>query len=712
MKIRFKALAFLAIVLCVLLSIEGNDRQADDPGVLLRAAIEKEEVEGDLQGAIALYKEIIASYGTSRAVAAKAQLHIGHCYQKLGLKQAQDAYQQVVDEFPEQKEAVKVAREKLKLLRQMETMAQSNRRDFRMSKVMEGLGKVSPDGRFIASPNWRTGNISIYEINSGKKREIDLGGNTEGPSPEFIGFLAWSPDGKALAYSWSTNMHDDLRVIDLAGGDPRILYRSDDINYIVPVDWSPDGKSILIAGSGKATRGSPAIFSIKEKTLDLIEMGYEADMGYEDQNRKIDDSVGFSPDGKYILFTVVQLSERGRKDILLYSLSDKKTISLIESPANDIAMGWTADGKYLIYTSDRTGTVDLWMSEIAAAKTIGDPILIKKNIGSIKSAGVSPDGALFYVLRTGFVDVQVTEVDIEKGESLSEPFRVDKLYKGENTWPKWSPDGKQLLYVSERSKTPQRAGSQVLCIYTLETKELKELKPTLKDIRHGIWAPDGKSLLVVGGENDNHGLHKVDTTTGHTSLVYKYDDGTWVFSPAYTKNGKKVYFRSLKWHHLYSERYYKISSYDMETQKVETLFTTTPETAAYLYELALSPDESRISFFTQSLKPICTILYIMSSQGGEPREIIRYSLPDTIVRHCWTPDGQNLILAIGNWKTGVTKLYKVSIDSGQTHYLGLEANFLHSFSLHQDGKHLAFSSGKSAWEIWMVENFLPQDIDK
>lgn len=706
MKIRLTVFVILIVVLGALISIEGSDRQTEDPAIFLRAAIEKEEVEGDLQGAIALYKKIIANYGDNRAIAAKAQLHIGHCYQKLGLKQAHEAYQQVVDVFPEQREAVKVAKEKLALLQQMETMAQSDRKEFKMSKIMDGWGKVSPDGRFIASTNTITGNINLFEINSGKKREIALGGNTKAVNSQFAAFLAWSRDGKALVYSWSKNMKQDLRVVDLAGGDPLILYKSDDIDYIVPVDWSPDGNSILIAGSGKVTSGGPAIYHIKERTLELIEIGSK------EHDWKKEGSVGFSPDGKYLLFTIIQSSETRQRDIFLYSLSDKSAIPLIQSPADDEALGWAADGKYLLYTSDRTGTVDLWVSEVGAGKTIGDPILIQRNVGSIKPMGISRDGALFYSFRAGFVDVKVTEIDIEMGKPLSEPFSVAEQYVGANVWPTWSPDGKQLLYISDRGEDPPGESLPVFCIYTLDTKEVKELKPALKQIRHAIWAPDGKSLLAVGDESDNHGLHKVDAATGHTSLLYEYIDGTGIHTPVYTSDGRKLYFRTFKWNHLYSERNYKIRSYDLDTKNEEILFTTKPETAAYLYELALSPDESQISFFTQSFKPICTILYIMPSQGGEPKEILRYMPPELLVRHSWTPDGQNLILAVGNRKTRATKLYKVSLETGQSQYLGMEVGFLQSFSLHPSGKYLAISSGKASLETWVMENFLPQDIDK
>jgi tetratricopeptide (TPR) repeat protein len=86
MKIKLIITVSLIAILGTVLSIAGSAWQADDAGVLLRAAIEKEEVDGDLQGAIELYKQIIARYRENRAVAAEAQLRIGMCYEKLGFE--------------------------------------------------------------------------------------------------------------------------------------------------------------------------------------------------------------------------------------------------------------------------------------------------------------------------------------------------------------------------------------------------------------------------------------------------------------------------------------------------------------------------------------------------------------------------------------------------------------------------------------------------
>src|SRR5512139_1599929 len=84
--------------------------------VLFEKALALEEAQAKLQEAIALYQKIVDETG-DKALAARAQLRIGICHQKLGRKEAQSAFQKVIDNYPEQVETVRLAREQLSLLR-------------------------------------------------------------------------------------------------------------------------------------------------------------------------------------------------------------------------------------------------------------------------------------------------------------------------------------------------------------------------------------------------------------------------------------------------------------------------------------------------------------------------------------------------------------------------------------------------------------------
>src|SRR5512143_1034821 len=116
MKAHRLTLLVLLVLAGALLSVAAGSPQAGDPGVRLRAAIQKEEVDGDLPGAIDLYKKIVADPGANRAVAAEALLRLGGCHEKLGQAEARKAYERLVAEYPDQAEKVKAARQRLSAL--------------------------------------------------------------------------------------------------------------------------------------------------------------------------------------------------------------------------------------------------------------------------------------------------------------------------------------------------------------------------------------------------------------------------------------------------------------------------------------------------------------------------------------------------------------------------------------------------------------------
>src|SRR5260221_14505159 len=84
------------------------------PESMLGAALHQEEVQGDLKGAIAAYQKVVSTSGVSRKTAAEALVHMGQCYEKLGDVESRKAYERVVREYAEQKEAAALARARLR----------------------------------------------------------------------------------------------------------------------------------------------------------------------------------------------------------------------------------------------------------------------------------------------------------------------------------------------------------------------------------------------------------------------------------------------------------------------------------------------------------------------------------------------------------------------------------------------------------------------
>ena len=89
-----------------------NPSIAQTPEQLYQKGLMKEEGEGALQDAINLYSQVADNLNADQSLQAKALLHIGMCYEKLGTKEATKAYQRLVNTFPNQTEMVGLGKSK------------------------------------------------------------------------------------------------------------------------------------------------------------------------------------------------------------------------------------------------------------------------------------------------------------------------------------------------------------------------------------------------------------------------------------------------------------------------------------------------------------------------------------------------------------------------------------------------------------------------
>jgi Tol biopolymer transport system component/TolA-binding protein len=119
MKTRFWASA--VIVVLAVFALWGAAQQS--AGELFQSGLYKEQVEGKLEEAIAIYDEIARKYPEERAVAASAYYHLGLCCEKLGRTRAAEAFTAVLEKYPDQAETARLARERLSVLAGAESRA-------------------------------------------------------------------------------------------------------------------------------------------------------------------------------------------------------------------------------------------------------------------------------------------------------------------------------------------------------------------------------------------------------------------------------------------------------------------------------------------------------------------------------------------------------------------------------------------------------------
>ena len=92
---------------------------SQNPQQLFQKGLIKEEGEGALKEAIDIYNKIVENPDADKSLRAKALLHVGMCYEKLGNKKATKTYRHLVKNFPGQKSEVAIASERLSKLVQI-----------------------------------------------------------------------------------------------------------------------------------------------------------------------------------------------------------------------------------------------------------------------------------------------------------------------------------------------------------------------------------------------------------------------------------------------------------------------------------------------------------------------------------------------------------------------------------------------------------------
>ena len=187
---RLLAVTMLAGLLLTSLVIAQKDEHGE---VMLQAAKQKQLVEGNLEAAIQLYKNILANQSGNHAVAAKALLELGQCYEKLGNTEARKAYERILREYADQNEAAAQARTRLTALSGNVAPRSSEMVTRRVwaGPDVDVLGSISPDGRYLSCVDSTTGDLALRDLATGKMRRL-----TNGGSSTEIRFSTISPDGK------------------------------------------------------------------------------------------------------------------------------------------------------------------------------------------------------------------------------------------------------------------------------------------------------------------------------------------------------------------------------------------------------------------------------------------------------------------------------------------------------------------------------------
>lgn len=678
-----------ALVLLVAVAITQERRPQE---VALQAAIRTETVDGNLESAIKQFADIAEKYKSDRSTAATALLHLAGVYQKRGDAQAKAIYERIVREFADQRDVATQARARLGDTGRAASTAMSYRRLWAdAGKVAVDLnGTVSHDGRYLSYTDWNAGDLMLRDLATGTARRLT--GNGIWPqSNEYAEQSALSRDGSQVAYAWFNGKDRyQLRVAAIktaSAPQPRTVLAQPDVVWIAPHDWSPDGQWLA------ATIARP------DRSAELWLIGVSS--GAHRKIRSLEwftsTKAFFSPDARYLTFDVGSGPPgNNERDIFVAAVDGGSEIAVAHNPGLDRVMGWSPDGTRVLFSSDRSGANALWAQPFRGGVPQGAPHMLKADIGHAV-LGVTVAGDLYVGHQVGGRNVYIAEVDFNAGRLLKGPELAVDRYVGNNQWPDWSRDGKYLSLVYARNWMGRDPS---ISIRSLETRQTREIPLRLTNSRTPLWAPDGASFVSEGIDSEGRrGIFRIDARDGAIAPVVHSRPDEFLAFPEFGPDGRKMYYLRFPGGESHDSQR-AIIEFDIASDVRREVFRREGLGVAFV-----SPDGRSLSTIQRTGGT--SVAMVVPVAGGEPREVIRVSHPQSISGPAsWSPDSRKLMINTHWAGSDRRETWLVPIDGGPRHTLDL-AGYAGRMRVHPDGRRIAYHAGELKFEVWVLENFLP-----
>jgi len=690
---RYIVVVFAAAASLVLI-VPAGAQKSSEADTLLAAAQQKETLEGDPNAAIKQYSAIVSKFAkTDRAITAMALVHIAECYQKIGDAQARKFYEQVVREYGDQKEAVARARIGLGGHPQESTV----RRVWAGGDV--DAHSLSADGRLLSYADWETGDLAVRDLQNGESRRLTHIRAVGRSVNDEVDGSSLSPDGRQVAYEWfsaaaKSGEEEDLRVVGTApqaeSSKPRVIYPNNhEFKFVHPVGWLADGQTVVVYGHRRDFSNAILLINSVDGNAKIL----------KDFDWRRSYNIIVSPDGRYIAYDLAPDLDSPQHDIYILTADGTREEKAVEDPADDFLLGWTADGRGLLFGSDRTGSTDLWEVPISAGKPSGRPELIKSDLGRVTPLGTSAKGTFYYAAQGGLRDVYTVSIDPVSFKPVSEPAPVAKRYLGTNDGGAWSPDGKYLAYTSHRGQ--ERNG--VICIHSLDTGAERDIMPKLAAIGGGLqWAPDGRSIMGFGRDkNGQMGIYQVDVQNGETALLV---EGR--LESAWSPDGRTMYFLRDPQN---PEEATKIFARNLADGSERELYRLT---VGHFGPIAISPDGKYLVFEDNMPNSKGQRILLLPTGGGEPRTLVEAPLIQGYVLLTWAPGTDQVLFAKPGGKGN--EIWRVSAQTGEQAFVAEYpgSGTFRAARISPDGRTMAYEFGQTKEEVWALENFLPAPAAK
>jgi serine/threonine protein kinase len=491
---------------------------------------------------------------------------------------------------------------------------------------------------------------------------------------------AWSPDGSHIAFLRRTSGETLQAIVIPSGGGPEHPvatlpgYRPGARKYLT---WAPDGKALVAADRLKDT------FALRLYRLPVS--GGTAQPVTKGPDGAQDVSPAFSPDGRWLAF--LRWENGATYELWVIPQPGEKPKLLVTSPVPITTFAWKPDSRTIVYGGGAISTGELKQVTVDGRRALATFALE----GASDQITIAYNGArLAYVLQN--LDANIWRLPLDRIHQKNSP-PPEKLFASvrEEMDPAFSPDGKSIAFVSNRS------GRWDLWTGKADGSGLRDLAAQSLLPFHPAWSPDSREIAFESEAFGKSEIWLISAAGGRPWRLVAMPGGAQV--PSWSPDGKRVLFYA---NAEGSRQIWEVAATGGTPVLLTRGGTYDPSESSdgrYLYcGSVLSPGIWRIPL-TPRLPD--------GSLANQDGELIRETLPVTGHRF-WTL-GQGGIYFVDAQKTPAVLKF-VDLASRKVTVLATlpkpPAKFTRGLAISPDGRYALYSEDDvDRYEIRVVENF-------
>jgi TolB protein len=386
----------------------------------------------------------------------------------------------------------------------------------------------------------------------------------------------------------------------------------------------------------------------------------------------------WSPHGLRIAYWA--MDARGQRDIWTMAAEGGSPTALTDDAPLDWNPVWSRDGRYVLFSSDRGGSMNLWRIRVdeATGAALASPEPVTTPSSDAGFVSFSGDGSrLAYVART--ISRNISRVPFDPDAGRAPAGRVSLVTRGSQNVRDLdvSPDGRWLAYNSD--------STEKLFVVRADGTETRQITDGAWKDRGPRFSPDGSRIAFYSNRS---GPYQIWTIKADGSELRQLTDDattTGLVLPVWSPDGRLLVASS------FEGKVFVVDVSKPWAEQTPAVLPPLPQSGRAFFAWAWSPSGKRLSGWQ------------VRDDGGsagvvvyEPDSRSYRTVTDFGTFPAWLKDERRLVVS------GRQNRYVVDLQSGKLKELDRPADFEEEFALSRDGRSLYTVQTQREGDVWMA----------